>query len=70
VCSSDLGVDSLGAVAIALDIEDRTGFRCTVDIIYDNQSVNALAKYLETYATPAEKGENKAMNTNVSWILS
>lgn len=55
-----LGVDSLGAVAIALDIEDRTGFRCTVDIIYDNQSVNALAKYLETYATPAEKGENKA----------
>jgi 8-amino-7-oxononanoate synthase len=55
-----LGVDSLGAVTIALAIEERTGFRCTVDIIYDNQSVNALAKYLETYATPAEKGEIKA----------
>jgi glycine C-acetyltransferase len=47
-----LGVDSLGASAIALDIEKSTGWPLTPDVVFEYQTVDELAGYLELRAGP------------------
>ncbi len=47
-----LGVDSLGAAAIALEIERATGRTLTPDIIFEYQTVDQLAGYLDRHPGP------------------
>ena len=49
-----LGVDSLGMVTIALDLEEKTGKQISGDTLYENQTINELSVYLST-AGPARK---------------
>jgi acyl-CoA synthetase (AMP-forming)/AMP-acid ligase II/alkylation response protein AidB-like acyl-CoA dehydrogenase/acyl carrier protein len=43
---TSLGMDSLATVAIAADIETRTGLAIVPELLYDYQTVHALAAYL------------------------
>jgi acyl-CoA synthetase (AMP-forming)/AMP-acid ligase II/acyl carrier protein len=42
-----LGIDSVGAVALALDIEKVTGERVDLDALYTHPTINQLARHLE-----------------------
>lgn len=48
-----LGLDSLGAAAIAVGIEEATGHRLTPDAIYECQTIYQLAEYLVRMEAPA-----------------
>jgi acyl-CoA synthetase (AMP-forming)/AMP-acid ligase II/alkylation response protein AidB-like acyl-CoA dehydrogenase/acyl carrier protein len=43
---AELGIDSLAAVPIALDIEHRAGLAVVPELLFDYPTVNALADYL------------------------
>jgi acyl carrier protein len=44
---AELGIDSLAAVPIALDIEQRSALPVVPELLFDYQTVNALADYLQ-----------------------
>lgn len=44
---SAIGLDSLGAASVGLAIEKRTGIRLTPDQLYEYQTINALARYIQ-----------------------
>ena len=54
-----LGVDSLGMVTIALDLEEKTGKQISGDRLYENQTINELAVYLSS-AAPSRKDRKAA----------
>jgi 8-amino-7-oxononanoate synthase len=56
---TSLGVDSLGMVTIAVDLEEKTGKEISGDTLYENQTINELAAYLST-AAPARKDRKTA----------
>src|SRR5262249_29395424 len=43
---TSLGLDSLAAASVGLEIEKATGVRLTPDILYECQTINRLAGYL------------------------
>ncbi|GAA1784463.1 hypothetical protein GCM10009682_03270 [Luedemannella flava] len=43
---SAYGLDSLRAVAVLTDVEDRVGFEIDPDVLWDHPTVAALAHYL------------------------
>jgi len=43
-----LGVDSVGAAAIAIEVERATGLRMSPDLIYEYPTIDQLAQYLES----------------------
>jgi phthiocerol/phenolphthiocerol synthesis type-I polyketide synthase A len=43
---TSIGMDSLATVSIAVDIENRTGIVIVPELLYDYQTVRALAGYL------------------------
>ena len=51
---TSLGVDSLGMVTIAVDLEEKTGKEISGDTLYENQTINEIAAYLAS-AGPARK---------------
>jgi glycine C-acetyltransferase len=51
---TSLGIDSLGMVTIALDLEEKTGKQISGDTLYENQTINELSVYLSK-AAPARK---------------
>jgi acyl-CoA synthetase (AMP-forming)/AMP-acid ligase II/alkylation response protein AidB-like acyl-CoA dehydrogenase/acyl carrier protein len=53
---SELGVDSLGTVPIALDLEQLSGLPILPELLYDHQSVNALAAYIDERRAQAQGG--------------
>ena len=56
---TSLGVDSLGMVTIALDLEEKTGKQISGDTLYENQTINELSVYLSK-AAPARKDRKDA----------
>ena len=46
VCLTSLGMDSLGAVTLSLELERRTGVDVTPDIIFECQTIGRLAAYI------------------------
>jgi acyl carrier protein len=48
---TSLGLDSLGMVTLALDLEEKTGKAVTGDILYENQTISELAAYLSSPAS-------------------
>ncbi len=56
---TSLGVDSLGMVTIAVDLEEKTGKEISGDTLYENQTINELAVYLSS-AAPARKDRKLA----------
>ncbi len=47
---TSLGVDSVGAAAIAAEVERATGHRLTPELLYQCGTIDRLARYLETRA--------------------
>ena len=56
---TSLGVDSLGMVTIAVDLEEKTGKEISGDTLYENQTINEIAAYLAG-AGPARKDRKHA----------
>ena len=56
----DLGIDSLGASAIALEIENATGQALTADIVFENRTIEELACYLERRARARQSSAGDA----------
>ena len=56
---TSLGLDSLGMVTLALDLEEKTGKAITGDILYENQTINELAAYLSSPAA-LPRGEKRS----------
>jgi acyl-CoA synthetase (AMP-forming)/AMP-acid ligase II/alkylation response protein AidB-like acyl-CoA dehydrogenase len=54
---TELGMDSLATVPIALELEQLTGLPIAPELLYDYQTVNALAAYIERQrqGAPAEQ---------------
>ena len=46
VCLTSLGMDSLGAITLSLELERRTGVDVTPDIIFECQTIGRLAAYI------------------------
>ena len=49
-----LGIDSVGAVALALDIEKATGRRVELDALYAHPTIEQLARHLENSSADPE----------------
>jgi acyl-CoA synthetase (AMP-forming)/AMP-acid ligase II/alkylation response protein AidB-like acyl-CoA dehydrogenase/acyl carrier protein len=45
---TELGIDSLSSVPIALELEQQTALPIAPELLYDYQTVNALAAYIDT----------------------
>ncbi|HVF91386.1 MAG TPA: aminotransferase class I/II-fold pyridoxal phosphate-dependent enzyme [Blastocatellia bacterium] len=43
---TSLGIDSVGMVTLAVDLEEKTGKEISGDTLYENQTINELAAYL------------------------
>jgi 8-amino-7-oxononanoate synthase len=56
---TSLGVDSLGMVTIAVELEEKTGKQIDGDTLYENQTINEIAAYLAG-AAPAPKDRKHA----------
>jgi acyl carrier protein len=41
-----MGLDSIGAAAVALEVEKETGVRITPDLVYEFKTISRLARYL------------------------
>ena len=58
---SSLGIDSLGAASLAIEIEKTFGVKITDETLYDFPTLQRLAGYIESRrapeGTPAEQGE-------------
>ncbi|HJQ70884.1 MAG TPA: aminotransferase class I/II-fold pyridoxal phosphate-dependent enzyme [Blastocatellia bacterium] len=48
---TSLGLDSLGMVKLALDLEEKTGKQVSGDTLYENQTINELSVYLSAAAS-------------------
>lgn len=62
---TSLGIDSLGMVTIALDLEEKTSKKVSGDTLYENQTINELAAYLSN-AAPLRKKAPEAITTTAS----
>ncbi|WP_460826456.1 acyl carrier protein, partial [Massilia terrae] len=48
-----LGMDSLATASIAVDLEQRLGMQVVPELLFDHQSVNQLAAFLDQHRHPA-----------------
>jgi len=51
-----LGVGSVGAVSIALDVESVTGVKIEPDLLYEYRTINRLAQYVESRSAQTAGG--------------
>jgi 8-amino-7-oxononanoate synthase len=61
---TSLGVDSLGMVTLAVDLEEKTGKQISGDTLYENQTINELAVYLSG-AAASRKDQRTACKSMV-----
>jgi alkylation response protein AidB-like acyl-CoA dehydrogenase/acyl carrier protein len=54
---TELGMDSLATVPIALELEQQTALPIAPELLYDYQTVNALAAYIDTRRRDAAREE-------------
>jgi acyl carrier protein len=47
-----VGVDSVIAVSLLLNVEERYGVELPAQVLFDNRTLNALATYVATHALP------------------
>jgi acyl-CoA synthetase (AMP-forming)/AMP-acid ligase II/alkylation response protein AidB-like acyl-CoA dehydrogenase/acyl carrier protein len=45
---TSLGMDSLGTASISFELEERIGFAIIPELLYDNQTVNQLAAFIDS----------------------
>jgi len=50
-----LGMDSLGAVTVALELERRFAMPIVPELLYDYPTIDALAAYIDVQATPSRQ---------------
>jgi acyl-CoA synthetase (AMP-forming)/AMP-acid ligase II/alkylation response protein AidB-like acyl-CoA dehydrogenase/acyl carrier protein len=49
---TSLGMDSMATASISFELEERIGFAIIPELLYDNQTVNLLAAFIESRHTP------------------
>jgi acyl carrier protein len=49
---TSLGMDSMATASISFELEERVGFAIIPELLYDNQTVNLLAAFIESRCTP------------------
>jgi 8-amino-7-oxononanoate synthase len=61
---TSLGVDSLGMVTLAVELEEKTGKQISGDTLYENQTINELSVYLSG-AAPSRKDQKSVCKSMI-----